>query len=52
MPSLDIEKIVEKPTWRTVLVELITTKKLDPWDVDIIALTEGFLEKIKEMQRI
>lgn len=52
MSSLDIEKIVEKPTWRTVLVELITTKKLDPWDVDIIALTEGFLEKIEEMQKI
>ncbi|MGB9719276.1 MAG: segregation/condensation protein A [Candidatus Anstonellales archaeon] len=52
MSFLNIEKIVEKPTWRTVLVELITTKKLDPWDVDITALTEGFLEKIKEMQRI
>jgi|YelNatPaOPRAMG01_1025707.scaffolds.fasta_scaffold03197_14 segregation and condensation protein A len=52
MPSLDIEKMVEKPTWRTVLVELITTKKLDPWDIDISALTEGFLEKIKEMQKV
>ncbi len=52
MSSLDIEKMVEKPTWRTVLVELITTKKLDPWDIDITALTDGFLEKIKEMQRI
>lgn len=52
MPPLNIEKIVEKPTWRTVLVELITTKKLDPWDIDICALTDAFLEKIKEMQRI
>ena len=52
MPSLDIEKMVEKPTWRTMLVELITAKKLDPWDIDISALTEGFLEKIREMQRV
>ncbi|MEM2948302.1 MAG: segregation/condensation protein A [Candidatus Anstonellales archaeon] len=52
MSSLNIEKIVEKPTWRTVLVELITTKKLDPWDIDISALTDAFLEKIKEMRKV
>jgi len=32
-----------------VLVELVKEKKIDPWEIDLVDLTEKFLDKIQEM---
>ena len=37
-----------KPDWQTIIYELIHTKQLDPWDVDIVVLTGKYFEKIAE----
>lgn len=47
-----LENLVKKPTWKEVLYELIETKKLDPWNVDIVALADGFVKKIKELEKL
>ena len=53
MPEdMKLEKIVALPTWREMLLELVATKKLDPWNIDIVEIATGYLEKIKKMEML
>jgi segregation and condensation protein A len=36
--------------WQEIIYDLINTEELNPWDVDIILLTNKYLEKIKELE--
>jgi segregation and condensation protein A len=36
--------------WQEIIYDLINTEQLDPWDVDIIILTNGYLKKIQEIE--
>ncbi|GIU68222.1 MAG: hypothetical protein KatS3mg001_072 [Candidatus Pacearchaeota archaeon] len=36
--------------WQEIIYDLINTEQLDPWDVDIVYLTDKYLEKIKELE--
>jgi len=51
-PVFNIESIVEKPTWKSILLELIETEKLDPWNIDLVEISDGFLRKIREMEKL
>ncbi|MEM1577747.1 MAG: segregation/condensation protein A [Candidatus Pacearchaeota archaeon] len=48
-----IEEIIKKDdaNWQYIIYELVKTKQIDPWNIDIINLTTKFLEKIEEMDR-
>jgi chromatin segregation and condensation protein Rec8/ScpA/Scc1 (kleisin family) len=48
--SEQIERMVEEPTWRSMLAELILRHKLDPWDIDLDVLAEHFMKRIREMK--
>jgi segregation and condensation protein A len=48
--DVKLEKIVALPTWREMLLDLVATKQLDPWNIDIIQVTEGYLERIKTLE--
>jgi len=36
--------------WQEIIYDLINTEQLDPWDIDIIILTDKYLIKIREME--
>ena len=36
--------------WQEIIYDLINTEQLDPWDVNIIVLTDGYLEKIANLE--
>jgi segregation and condensation protein A len=36
--------------WQEIIYDLINTEQLDPWDIDITILTEGFLAKIQVLE--
>ena len=36
--------------WQEIIYDLINTEQLNPWDVNIIILTEKYLEKINELE--
>jgi len=50
--QFDIQSMVEKPTWKELLLELIDQNRIDPWDVDIVLISDGFMKKIKEMEKL
>lgn len=36
--------------WQEIIYDLINTEQLDPWDVDIIILTDKFFEKVQSLE--
>lgn len=50
--QLQLLEFVERPNWKTILLELIYTRKLDPWDIDLDVLAKGFMERIKDMESL
>ena len=36
--------------WQEIIHDLINTEQIDPWDIDIIILTNKYLEKIQEFE--
>ncbi len=36
--------------WNDIIYDLINTEQLDPWNVDLIILTEKYLQKIEELE--
>ncbi len=47
-----LEEIVQRPTWKEVLLDLILKEELDPWDLDLVKISDIFLKNIKEMGKI
>lgn len=48
--DLNLQEFVKNATWRELLVELIETNRLDPWDIDIIKVVDSYIAAIKTMQ--
>ncbi len=47
-----LENMVSKPTWKDILLELIATNSIDPWNIDLVALSDAFIKKVREMERM
>jgi segregation and condensation protein A len=37
-------------SWQAIIYDLIKSEQLDPWNIDLILLTQRYLEKIKELE--
>ncbi len=40
-----------KPDWQTIIYDLINSEQLDPWDIDIVFLTNKYFEKMFELEQ-
>jgi len=40
-----------KPDWQAIIYELIHTEQLDPWDINIIVLTEKYFERVLTLEK-
>ncbi|MBD3397649.1 hypothetical protein GF412_00750 [Candidatus Micrarchaeota archaeon] len=49
--DLPLTSIVRKPSWKQLLVDLVISEKLDPWDIDIVAVADGFMKTVKDMEK-
>jgi len=36
--------------WKEIIYDLINSEQLDPWDIDLVILTNKYLEKIRELE--
>lgn len=48
---MDLPSIVRKPSWKQLLCELVVSEKLDPWDIDITRVADGFFKMVKSMEK-
>ncbi len=37
-------------SWQAIIYELINTEQLDPWDINLVVLSEKFLERVRELE--
>lgn len=47
---MNIIEIVVQPTWREFLMDLVASKQMNPWEIDIGEITDAYLEKIRELK--
>lgn len=40
----------EQLSWQSIILDLINSEQLDPWDIDLVILTNRYLEKIREFE--
>jgi chromatin segregation and condensation protein Rec8/ScpA/Scc1 (kleisin family) len=40
----------EELSWQGMIYDLIRTEQLDPWDIDIGVLADGYAEKISQLE--
>lgn len=45
----NLERIVAMPTWRELLMELVHSNQIDPWDIDVVEITRKYIEQVKKM---
>ncbi len=48
--KLDIVSFVAYDTWKDLLIELVEKEKLDPWNIDIAEIVEGYVNAVKELR--
>lgn len=49
--ELNIEQILQSErAWEYVLLDIVKSEDLDPWDIDVVKLTETYLERIHKMK--
>jgi segregation and condensation protein A len=46
----DLEELVKNATWRELLIELVESNKLDPWDIDLSVVIDEYIQAIKQMK--
>jgi len=47
-----LERIIKQQSWEDLINYIVTMEDLNPWDVDLIKLTDKFLEYIKNMKML
>ncbi|HUC38520.1 MAG TPA: segregation/condensation protein A [Candidatus Acidoferrum sp.] len=48
--ELDLQEFVQNATWRELLIDLVSTNQLDPWNIDIAKIVDHYLKVIKRMK--
>ncbi len=42
--------IIDQPNWKIILYDLVKSNEIDLWNVDLISLTDLYIEKIKSLK--
>ncbi|VVB75714.1 Segregation and condensation protein A [uncultured archaeon] len=48
--KMDLLDLIDQPAWKTILLDLVETEKMDPWNIDVVELAEKYLKKINELE--
>ncbi len=46
---VDLVDLIEQPAWKTILLNLVESEKMDPWDIDVCELADKYLQKINSL---
>ncbi len=47
--NVDLVDLIEQPAWKTILIELVRTERMDPWGINMVELAGKYLEKINSL---
>ena len=46
----DLVDLIDQPEWKTILIDLVKSAKMNPWDIDVSELAEKYLQKVNELE--
>jgi segregation and condensation protein A len=47
-----LENVVSKPTWKDILLDLMASNSFDPWNIDIMEISDAFIKKVRDMEKM
>jgi len=47
-----LKMVLEKENWEEILYQIVSLENIDPWNVDLVKLTEGFLRFIRSVEEL
>jgi segregation and condensation protein A len=47
-----LKTIIEKESWEEIIYYIVSVENHDPWDIDLIKLTQGFIRFIRSAQEL
>jgi len=47
-----LKMVIEKENWEEVIYYIVSLENIDPWDVDLVKLTDSFLKFIKNIEEL
>jgi len=47
-----LKMIIEKESWEEVIYQIVSLENLNPWDVDLVKLTERFIEYLNKLEKM
>ncbi|MBI4406847.1 segregation/condensation protein A [Candidatus Micrarchaeota archaeon] len=50
--SLDLETLVQQATWREILVDVVHSGQMNPWEIDIGEIADRYLQKVRELSSL
>ena len=45
-----LKTIIEKESWEEIIYYIVSLENLNPWDVDLVKLTERFIKFVQSVQ--
>ncbi len=48
--TVDLLTVVVQPTWKEILLDLVASKQMNPWDIDLVAVADAYLGRVRAMQ--
>jgi len=48
--QMDLVDLIDQPAWKTILIDLVTSEKMDPWDIEVADLAEKYLKKVNDLE--
>ena len=47
-----LKMVLEKENWEEILYQIVSLENIDPWNIDLVKLTEGFLRFIRSAEEL
>ncbi|MFA4854996.1 MAG: segregation/condensation protein A [archaeon] len=43
--------LIDQPAWKSILIELVKSNKMDPWNIDVVELADLYWQKIQQLEK-
>ncbi|RLG20631.1 hypothetical protein DRN74_05055 [Candidatus Micrarchaeota archaeon] len=50
--KIELSEIAESRDWKSIITDIVTKEKMNPWDIDISLLTENYIRTIKKRKTL
>ncbi len=50
--TLNLEELVQQATWREILVEVVHSGQMNPWDINIGEIADKYVQKVRELSSL